>query len=213
MKYAFIRRHQQYWPIRVQCRILAVSVSGYHQHVARKERKLEKRHLSNEVLLAHIRTVYEETKGAYGWPRIWRALRGRGIRVSKERVQRLMQAAGIRARGKRRFRIRTTDSEHTLPIAPNRLQDNLKAQEPNQLWSGDITYIGTEEGWLFLTDPPLLSTSERRVYGSPQAGSGGCVPPLWRSFSTKAWCVDVQRTAACHDRNRSVSHGGPRRSS
>jgi putative transposase len=75
-------------------------------------------------------------------PRIWRQLRKGGIRVGKLRVQRLMQQLGIRARGKRRFRITTTDSRHDLPIAPNLLNRNFTVAAPNLAWTGDVTYIG-----------------------------------------------------------------------
>ena len=163
MKYAFIQRHRRVWPIRVQCRVLRVSVSGYHQHLARGREIAQRRHLSDEALLVHIRAVFAENRGAYGWPRIWRELRERSIRVGKQRVQRLMQQHDIRARGKRRFRIRTTDSRHELPIAPNRLNRNFAVAAPNQAWTGDITYIPTEEGWLFLA--VVIDLFSRRVVG------------------------------------------------
>ena len=150
MKYAFIGHHRRVWPISVQCRVLRVSVAGYHEHRARRREVVQRRHLSNEALLVHIRAVYAANRGAYGWPRVWRQLRAEGIRVGKQRVQRLMQQHGIRARGKRRFRIATTDSRHGLPIAPNLLDRNFTAARPNQVWVGDITYIPTDEGWLFL---------------------------------------------------------------
>jgi putative transposase len=163
MKYAFIQRNRRVWPIRVQCRVLGVSVSGYHQNLARGRAMSQRRHLSDEALLVHIRAVYEENREAYGWPRIWRALGQRGIRVGKQRVQRLMQQHGIRARGKRRFRVMTTDSRHTLPIAPNRLNRNFAVSAPNQVWTGDITYIQTDEGWLFLA--VVIDLFSRRVVG------------------------------------------------
>jgi transposase InsO family protein len=163
MKYAFIQSHRRVWPIRVQCRVLRVSVAGYHEHLARRREVGERRHLSNEALLVHIRAVYAANRGAYGWPRIWRQLRAEGIRVGKQRVQRLMQQHGIRARGKRRFRITTTDSRHGLPIAPNLLDRKFTAAGPNQVWVGDITYIATDEGWLFLT--VVLDLFNRQVVG------------------------------------------------
>jgi len=163
MKYAFIQRHYRVWPIRVQCRVLRVSVSGYHQHAARRREVAQRRHLSDQALLVHIRAVFAENRGAYGWPRIWRELRDRRIRVGKQRVQRLMQQHGIRARGKRRFRITTTDSRHELPIAPNHLNRNFAVAAPNQAWTGDITYIPTEEGWLFLA--VVIDLFSRRVVG------------------------------------------------
>src|SRR5881275_2361026 len=100
--------------------------------------------------MVHISAVYAENRGAYGWPRIWRELVKRGIRGGKQRVQRLMQKHGIRARGKRRFRVATTDSRHDLPIAPNLLNRNFTPAGSNRAWTGDITYIVTQEGWLFL---------------------------------------------------------------
>ena len=163
MKYAFIERHKLVWPIRVQCRVLLVSVSGYHQHLARRATIARRRHLSDEALVVHIAAVYAENRGAYGWPRIWRELVKHGIRVGKQRVQRLMQKHGIHARGKRKFRVTTTDSNHHLPIAPNVLDRNFTVAAPNQAWVGDFTYIATEEGWLFLA--VVIDLFSRKVIG------------------------------------------------
>jgi transposase InsO family protein len=163
VKYAFVERHRRIWPICVQCRVLKVSVSGFHQHLARRREIAQRRHLSNQALLVHIRAVFVEYRGAYGWPRIWRELVKRGIRVGKQRVQKLMQQHGIQARGKRRFRIMTTDSRHDLPVAPNLLNRNFTVAAPNLAWSGDITYIPTEEGWLFLA--VVIDLFSRRVVG------------------------------------------------
>jgi putative transposase len=163
MKYAFIQRNKLVWPIRVQCRVLLVSVSGYHEHLARRVHIAQRRHLSDEALLVHISAVYAENRGAYGWPRIWRQLRAQGIRVGKLRVQRLMQKHGIQARGKRRFRVATTDSKHNLPIAPNVLDRKFAVAAPNQAWVGDFTYIPTAEGWLFLA--VVIDLFSRKVVG------------------------------------------------
>jgi transposase InsO family protein len=131
--------------------------------LARRREIARRRHLSDEALLVHIRAAYAENRGAYGWPRIWRQLRAQGIRVGKQRVQRLMQEHGIRARGKRRFRVTTTDSRHDLPIAPNLLNRNFTVSRPNRAWAGDITYVATEEGWLFLA--VVIDLFSRRVVG------------------------------------------------
>jgi putative transposase len=111
----------------------------------------------------HIRAAYAENQGAYGWPRIWRQLRAQGVRVGKRRVQRLMQQHSIRARGKRRFRVMTTDSRHSLPIAPNLLDRKFTVAVPNQVWVGDFTYIPTAEGWLFLA--VVMDLFSRRIIG------------------------------------------------
>jgi transposase InsO family protein len=163
VKYAFIQRHKRIWPIRVQCHVLVVSVSGYHQHLVRFRQIAQRRHLSDEALLVHISAVYAGNRGAYGWPRIWRQLRRQGVRVGKLRVQRLMQQHGIQARGKRRFRVSTTDSRHDLPIAPNRLDRNFTVAAPNQAWVGDFTYVATGEGWLFLA--VVIDLFSRKVVG------------------------------------------------
>ena len=163
MKYAFIQRNKLVWPICVQCRVLLVSVSGYHEHLARRVDLAQRRHLSDEALFVHISAVYAENRGAYGWPRIWRQLRAQGIRVGKLRVQRLMQKHGLQARGKRRFRVATTDSRHNLPVAPNVLDRKFIVAAPNQAWVGDVTYIATEEGWLFLA--VVIDLFSRKVVG------------------------------------------------
>src|ERR1039458_3862325 len=163
MKYAFIQRNKLVWPICVQCRVLLVSVSGYHEHLARSVDISQRRHLSDEALLVHISAVYAENRGAYGWPRIWRQLRAQGIRVGKQRVQRLMKKHGIQARGKRRFRVATTDSRHYLPVAPNVLDRKFIVAAPNQAWVGDLTYIATDEGWLFLA--VVIDLFSRKVVG------------------------------------------------
>ena len=163
MKYAWIEKNMLRWPVCVQCRVLEVRVSGYHQHQARRKKILNRRHLSETALLVEIRAVYIEARGAYGWPRVWRQLRSQGVRVGKRRVQLAMQQNGLRARGKRRFRVVTTDSNHALPIAPNLLARNFTVAVANTVWAGDITYIPTREGWLYLA--VVLDLFSRRIVG------------------------------------------------
>ena len=96
--------------------------------------------------------------------RIWRELLARGIRVGKDRVQKLMQLHGIRAKGKRRFKL-TTDSKHDLPISPNPLDRRFSVAEPDKVWVGDITYIATDAGWLFLA--VVIDLFSRQVAQQP----------------------------------------------
>ena len=129
-----------------------MSASGYHQHRTRSEAPDQPGRIHDMALLVHIRAVFAEMKGAYGWPRIWRELTARGILVGKERVRKLMKANGLQARGKRKFKA-TTNSNHTLPVSPDLLdllERNFSTPEPNRVWTGDITYVRTEEGWLYL---------------------------------------------------------------
>lgn len=162
MKYAFVQRHRQVWPISVQCRVLQVSVAGYHEHFVRRASDVQRRHLSDDALLVHIKAIHAQTLGGYGWPRTWKELLARGIRVGKDRVQKLMQQHGIRAKGKRRFKV-TTDSKHDLPVAPNLLNREFTVAEPDKAWVGDITYIATDEGWLFLA--VVIDLFSRQVVG------------------------------------------------
>ncbi len=87
MKYAFIQRDRRVWPISVQCRVLEVSVAGYHEHFVRRAGDAHRRHLGDDALLVHTKAIHAETRGGYGWPRIWKELLARGIRVGKLRVQ------------------------------------------------------------------------------------------------------------------------------
>jgi putative transposase len=162
LKYAFIQRHRRVWPISVQCRVLGVSVAGYHEHFVRSASAAQRRHLRDDALLVHIKAIYAQSRGAYGWPRIWKSLLGNGIPVGKDRVQKLMKLHGIRAKGKRRFKV-TTDSNHDLPIAANLLDRQFNVAQPDKAWVGDITYIATDEGWLFLA--VVVDLFSRQVVG------------------------------------------------
>ncbi|OJY97874.1 MAG: integrase [Lysobacterales bacterium 63-13] len=162
MKYAFMHRLRRVWPISVQCRVLGASVAGFHSHIVRRSSVAQRPHLSDDALLVHIRAIHAESHGGYGWPRTWKELLARGLRVGKERVQTLMQRHGIRAKGKKRCKV-TTDSNHDLPIAPNLLARQFTVNAPDTVWAGDITYIATDEGWLFLA--VVIDLFSRQVIG------------------------------------------------
>ena len=147
----------------LSCEVLGVSTSGYHEHRRRAlGRPRPGARIGNDALLVHIRAVHAESRGEYGWPRVWKQLLAQGIRVGKERVRKLMKQHGIRARGKRKFKA-TTDSNHSLPVAPNLLERNFSPTAPNTVWTSAITYIATDEGWLYLT--VILDLFSREVVG------------------------------------------------
>ena len=166
MRYAFVERHRKVWPAAVQCRVLSVSASGYHQYRTRQRRAAGVAQpgwrMSDMALRVHIRAIFAEMKGAYGWPRLWRELHARGIRAGKERVRKLMKADGLRARGKRKFKA-TTDSSHALPVSPNLLERKFDVEQPNRFWTGDITYVPTNEGWLYLA--VVIDLFSRQIVG------------------------------------------------
>lgn len=146
-------------PVARACRVLQVARSGYYGWLHAEP---SGRSIDDAVLAAEIQEVFHEHKGRYGASRIRRALRRRGARPSKKRVARLMRAHGLRAHTPRRFR-RTTDSRHTKRIAPNLLERDFNAPASNQVLAGDITYISTSDGWLYLA--VLLDLYSRRVVG------------------------------------------------
>jgi transposase InsO family protein len=167
VKYAWIAKHKTHWPVALTCEVLDVSTSGYFEHWRRKEASQPgkpgtHKRLNDAALLVHIRAIPAEVKGEYGWPRMWKELLAQGLRVGKERVRRLMQRYDIQAKGKRKFVV-TTDSKHNLPIAPNVLNRDFAPARPNQVWSSDITYIATDEGWLYLT--AVIDLFSRQVVG------------------------------------------------
>lgn len=159
MKYEFILNHRSALRVEKMCRALRVSRSGYYDW---QKRGTSRRDRSNQILLEQIERVYRDSRGNYGSPRITAELRANGEGCNKKRVARLMRINGIAAKTKRRFKI-TTDSGHNLPVAANLVNRKFSADKPNRLWSSDITYIWTKEGWLYLS--VVLDVYSRRIVG------------------------------------------------
>jgi putative transposase len=163
VRYAWIAQHKRQWPVRLMCSVLEVSASGYFEHHRPKPTTAQASgRLCEAALLAHIRIIHAQVKAEYGWPKVYKELLARGFKVGKERVRKLMQSHGIRARCKRKYVV-TTDSKHKLPIADNLLARNFSAEQPNQVWSTDITYIQTDEGWVYLA--VMIDLHSRMVVG------------------------------------------------
>jgi len=160
MKFGIIEDQREMFPVRVLCDVMGVSAAGYYAWRGRPE---SCRKAANRVLLSEIRRLHLAHRGRYGAPRIHAALRGLGHTASRGRIERLMRHHGIRALMARRFRLCTTDSRHDLPIAPNRLGQKFAAECPNQVWLADLTYIPTEEGWLYLA--VVLDLFTRKIVG------------------------------------------------
>jgi putative transposase len=148
------------YPLRELAWALEVSRSGYYRWLKRTE---SKRARSARELTAQISQIHEQSQKRYGSPRIFHELRRQGVQTSENRVARLMQAAGLKARAKRAFRPRTTDSNHPNPIAPNRLKEAEPPTAPNQIWVADITYIWTVQGWIYLA--AVMDLFSRRIVG------------------------------------------------
>jgi transposase InsO family protein len=157
VKFAFVSEEQVAFPVAVMCRVLGVSTSGYY---AWKGRPTSLRTLRDVELAAQIRVAHGASAGRYGSPRVHAELRASGEKVGRKRVARIMKEAGLAGRMRRRFR-KTTDSNHSLPVAPNVLERDFCTAAPNQAWVTDITYLWTREGWLYLA--VMLDLFSRRV--------------------------------------------------
>ncbi|WP_213044179.1 IS3 family transposase [Nitrospira defluvii] len=159
MRYRVIQEHDRRYPIRLMCRALAVSAAGYYAWRIRPE---SARSVSDRTTLSVIRVIHRESRETYGSPRIWKALVTQGHRIGEHRVARLMRQDGIRAKTVTKWRA-TTQSQHRFPVAANTLERAFTVEAPNRVWAGDITYVWTLEGWLYLA--VLLDLYSRRVVG------------------------------------------------
>ena len=159
MRFQFIKDHRNEFPVTRMCTVLNVSPSGYY--VWRK-RPVSKREMANRELYKKIKVVYNENHGVYGSPRIYRALKRRGVACSENRVARLMRLRGLQAKQTKRYKA-TTKRNKAHPVAPNLLKQDFVADWPNQKWLTDITYIPTQEGWLYLA--VVLDLFSRRIIG------------------------------------------------
>ena len=177
----FIRQHRGRHTVRTLCRLLGVSRSGYYAWGARPE---SERVGKDRALLTRIETIHRESREAYGAVKTWRSLRAQGVPCGRHRVARLRRQAGIEAKRKRRFRV-TTQSRHSLPVAPNVLDRRFAVAQPNRVWVGDITFIPTRAGWLYLA--VLLDLYARRIVGWAMS------PYIDRELVTQALVMALQR--------------------
>lgn len=142
------------------CDLYDVSTSGYY---AWRDRSASERAMADEALAQQIQEAYQASRKTYGSPRVLKALRKKGIRCGRKRVAKIMRQNGLQGVQKARYRPRTTDSRHDLPISPNRLTELSEVDRVNQVWVTDITYIPTLEGWQYLT--AFLDLKSRKIKG------------------------------------------------
>jgi len=159
MRFQFIEDQRGEFSVIGMCAVLDVSPSGYY---AWRARPPSRREMANRKLMDKIEAVFEESEETYGSPRVYRALKAQGVAVSRNRVARLMRLRSLRAKQARRFRA-TTKRNRTHRVAPNRLKRDFTTDRPNQKWLADITYIPTQEGWLYLA--AILDLFSRRIVG------------------------------------------------
>ncbi|WZP00264.1 IS3 family transposase [Isosphaeraceae bacterium EP7] len=159
MRYGFVERHRDRWPVRLMCRVLRVSAGGYYDWRGRPDSEQARR---REALVVSIKAIHGEVKARYGSPRIHAELIARGEPCCVNTVAKLMRREGIAARTRRKFRV-TTDSNHDRPVAENVLNREFEPGAPDRAWTADITYVATAEGWLYLAAVEDLHS--RRIVG------------------------------------------------
>jgi transposase InsO family protein len=159
VKYAWIVAQRPRWPVGRLCQLLGVSRSGFY---AWRNRTPCSRSRGDARLAVELHARFARHRGKYGRPRLTADLRAAGLRINPKRVRRLMLRVGRRARRPRRF-VRTTDSRHSLATAPNVLDRHFEAVAPNRVWLADITYVATDEGWLYVA--LVLDLFSRRLVG------------------------------------------------
>jgi transposase InsO family protein len=194
MRYRAIQEYDRRYPIRLMCRALAVSPAGYYAWRARPE---SARGVVNRALVATIRVIHRESRETYGSPSIWEALVKQGHGVGEHRVARLMRQAGIRAKTVKKWRA-TTQSNHRLPVALNMLNRQFTVTQPNRVWAGDITYVWTTEGWLYLA--VVLDLYSRLVIG--WAMGSRLTGELTEQALTMAVATRTPRTGLLHHSDR-----------
>ena len=160
MIYAFIADHAEDYSVKLQCRILQVSESGYY---AWRQRKPSQRQAADAGLVEQIQAAHAASRQTYGCRRVQAALRQQGVICNRKRVTRLMRLHGIRGCDRRRRRPNTTQSRHGSPVAANILERDFTADAPNQKWLADISYIETLEGFLYLAS--LEDVFSRKIVG------------------------------------------------
>ena len=204
MTFAFIKDHRKRWRVKLMCRVLNVARSGFYAWQKRKPCARDKR---QQELLTKIRRVHQENRQLYGSPRVHRALRIEGEVVCRNTVAKLMRKGKIRGKSRKRYVPRTTDSTHAKPVADNTLSRDFQASKPNRKWLADITYIPTEQGWLYLAG--ILDCFSRKLVGwsmadhmeSELAGDALKMALLQRTVNTR-----TSATTLVHHSDRGVQY-------
>lgn len=161
MKYAFIQQHRQAFSIQRMCAILGIARSGYYA-CRRHSGKPCQRRRQQAVIDQRVAQAYHHRKGRSGAPGLTLDLHDEGLPINRKTVAASLHRQGLRAKAARKYKA-TTNSRHTLPVASNLLKQNFTATAPNQKWAGDITYLATDEGWLYLA--VLIDLYSRKVIG------------------------------------------------
>ena len=160
MRFEFMKAHSEEFPIGKMAEIFKVSRCGYYEFLNRKP---SKRASDNEALIVEIKNVHKASRGTYGSPRVQAELKKRGKKCSRKRVAKLMKKEKIEAKMRKRGKVSTQPSNKAVEVAPNHLDQRFAVEAPNKVWISDITYVWTEEGWLYVAS--VMDLFSRKVIG------------------------------------------------
>lgn len=163
MRFEWIGGQREAYPLAVMCEALNVTRAGYYAWRKRRDGPAGPRAARREQLAERVRAAHERSRRTYGSPRVYHELRAGGVAVCENTVAKVMREQGIRSKVRRRFKVRTTDSAHAHPVAPNLLGRDFASEAPDRKWASDVTYVATGEGWLYLA--VVLDLCSRRVVG------------------------------------------------
>jgi putative transposase len=163
VRFRWIEGERERYPLSALCEVLGVTRAGYYAWRMRRDEPPGPRAARRAELAAEIRAAHEHSRRTYGSPRVYHELKSRGVEVCENTVARVMRQEGIRSVVRRRFKVRTTDSAHGHPVAPNLLARDFSADAPDRKWAADVTYVATGEGWLYLA--VVIDLCSRRVVG------------------------------------------------
>ncbi len=159
MKFSFITQHKNAWPIALQCRVLGVSRNGYYQYRKALGKPTDPEH---QEMLGWVKDIAKSSKYSYGSRRMKKALNALGYPVSRNKARKLMNEAGVKARQRRKYKV-TTNSNHKQPVFDNLVNREFDVAQPDQVYAADVTYIWTQEGWLYLA--VVIDLHSRKVVG------------------------------------------------
>ena len=160
MKYSFITQHKNTWPISLQCRVLGVTRNGYYSHQIRRNNRPDDP--IHQDMIDWVKMIAESSRYSYGSRRMKKALNALGYPVSRHKARKLMREANVKARQHKKFKV-TTNSNHKLPVFDNLLERQFDVQQTDQVYASDVTYIWTQEGWLYLA--VVIDLCSRQVVG------------------------------------------------
>ena len=159
MKYSFIAQHRNAWSVAMQCRLLGVSRNGYYLYLKSLEKPTDPVH---KEMIEWVRDIAKNSKYTYGSRRMKKALNILGYRVGRNKVRKLMKEARVKAKQRRKYKV-TTNSNHKQPVFENLLNREFEVAQPDQVYAADVTYVWTQEGWLYLAI--VIDLCSRRVVG------------------------------------------------